>query len=171
MDDLYFLTMRIWWAFPSVREFRIPFSPDFHTKCSANFVSVVDELSRRLVREGLLERGDIRFDYNFDTRVLVVFIPNRHLFPCSIDDDDPDQFNCYFGVPMKPYRTMVEGVGATLYASLQLLQALSERPGLKIHASNLHPDIGEILKTFQWPGGGQWVRNTEDDEDWFVRQD
>jgi hypothetical protein len=171
MEDLSFLTIRLMCAFPSVREFRIPIHPDLHTNCGANFVSVVDDLSRHLIREGMIARGDIRFEYEFDTGVLIVIIPNRRLFPCGLEDDDPDQFNCYFGIPMRPYRTMSEGIAVNPFLSLTLLHVLYTQTAPKLHVSNLHPEIGAILDTYSWPGSRRWVQRKDAGEDWWMLQD
>ncbi len=167
MDDLSFLTLAYIWHFPSVREFRIPIHPDLHTKCSNNFVSVVDELSQYLVRAGFLVRGDMRFDYDFDTHVLTVIFPNRRLFPCRAEDDDPDQLHCHVGYPMRPYQTMEEAVSANPYLSLLLAQHVLAR-GVKLSVSTLHPGVSALFETQQLPGVARVEKQTDDSGDWWV---
>ena len=167
MDDLSFLTMAYIWHFPSVREFRIPIHPDLHKKCGSNFVSVVDALSQFLVRAGFLVRGDMRFEYDFDTHVLTVLFANKRLFPCRLEDDDPDQLNCYVGHPMRPYQPMMEAVGVNPYLSLLLAQHVLAR-GIKIHASTLHPEIGDLFEATQMPGVSRVELKAEEGGDWWV---
>ena len=168
METLSLLTMSLIRAYPSVREFVIPFHPSLVKRCGPNFVAVVDELSQQLVRNGLIERGDMRFDYNFDTEVLTVIFPNRRLFPCGAEDDDPDQLTCYFGLPMRPYRTMREGVSVGLVGSINLLGAVCTQKPIYIHPSCLHPYALDTAMKLKWPEDATWEGISDKSGFWFT---
>jgi hypothetical protein len=131
-------------------------------------VTVVDELSKRLVRDGLIERGDIRFNYDLHTQVLTVVFPNKRTFLCGIEDDDPDQLTCYPGFPMKPYRTMSEGVAVNLIASVNLLSYVSTQKALMIHTSCLHPLSLDAAGRLAWQDGGHWESVSDKSGSWIM---
>ena len=168
MDTLFLLTTGLIQAFPSVRNFRIPFHPSLHTKCGANFVSVVDELSQLLISTGLIERGDMHFDYDFDTCVLTILFPNNNAFLCDYEDDDPDQLTCYLGLPMKPYRSMEEGVSAKLISSIKLLGHVVKHTSVVIHSSCVHSLTLETAGRLTWVEGVRWEKLADSSGEWIV---
>ena len=168
METLSLLTMSLIRAYPSVREFVIPFHPSLVKQCGPNFVAVVDELSQQLVRNSLIERGDMRFDYNFDTGVLTVIFPNKRMFPCGPQDDDPDQLTCYFGLPMRPYKTMSEGVGTNIIYSINLLSSVASQKNIFIHTSCVHWFTLETASQLVWPEGGKWEAVADETGTWIT---